>query len=408
MFNEKKITNSITKNLNWFQNSGIMNPVDGTWGVAERIFLTENNNALEHILDSFPANIMYDKHGLVEHRRPDCNFQTAIMFLLAGKLFNNQEYHDIANNILSYLYKRSGLRNQINPEYPKSVWNWSNAKWLPNIWFDDNAWNCVITLWLGKDYPELDKKYKLKKRGIELAYALANGFTKQFDKQVTNEDSNKDFIWLGNLCLPHWGSLVSMAMATAYAQQPDNIFKQTAKRYNTYINNNSKKFNSSEYAYIVIGESFCSAVFSDRCFKNTACRFADCLIDKQDVTTGNIPAEHYESPNGKHLVDTIYTINWSLLALQNMSCLYPDKNYKHAFLKIVNLLIDIQDENSAPYLKGCWRGMYDLKSDTWGGGDKFEGGANSIYSGWTNAPITISLLHLLSGKSLLDSLPKHT
>lgn len=36
--------------------------------------------------------------------------------------------------------------------------------------------------------------------------------------------------------------------------------------------------------------------------------------------------------------------------------------------------------------------MYDLRAGEWGGGDLFEGGQNSIYTGWTNAPIALGLL----------------
>ena len=38
--------------------------------------------------------------------------------------------------------------------------------------------------------------------------------------------------------------------------------------------------------------------------------------------------------------------------------------------------------------------MYDLRAGEWGGGDLFEGGQNSIYTGWTNAPIALGLLQV--------------
>jgi len=47
--------------------------------------------------------------------------------------------------------------------------------------------------------------------------------------------------------------------------------------------------------------------------------------------------------------------------------------------------------------------MYDLKADTWGGGDCYEGGANSIYTGWTNAPISICIAIEINGKLSLIS-----
>ena len=83
-----------------------------------------------------------------------------------------------------------------------------------------------------------------------------------------------------------------------------------------------------------------------------------------------------------------------------MAELLPEKpEYRAAFEQSARLLIDIQDSESNPVFKGCWRGMYDLKAGEWGGGDCYEGGAGSIYSGWTNAPISWVLeCELLSKK----------
>ncbi|MBO7742039.1 MAG: hypothetical protein J6S21_05740, partial [Victivallales bacterium] len=65
-------------------------------------------------------------------------------------------------------------------------------------------------------------------------------------------------------------------------------------------------------------------------------------------------------------------------------------------------LAEIQDDGSERReLKGCWRGMYDCAMRTWGGGNRYEGGAGSIYSGWTNAPIAIAQL-------LIGWLDEHT
>jgi hypothetical protein len=59
-----------------------------------------------------------------------------------------------------------------------------------------------------------------------------------------------------------------------------------------------------------------------------------------------------------------------------------------------------QDKSDSPIFNGCWRGMYDTKAQGWGGGDCYEGGAGSIYSGWTNAPITWAFIMDKTGDSL--------
>jgi hypothetical protein len=46
------------------------------------------------------------------------------------------------------------------------------------------------------------------------------------------------------------------------------------------------------------------------------------------------------------------------------------------------------------------RGTERLRREGRGGGDRYEGGAGSIYSGWTNAPIGLAFLMESSGTSL--------
>ena len=50
-----KLLRSLELNLNWFRNSGVMLPSDGSWGVAERVLLTGNNSALDKIRVDFPT-----------------------------------------------------------------------------------------------------------------------------------------------------------------------------------------------------------------------------------------------------------------------------------------------------------------------------------------------------------------
>ena len=69
--------------------------------------------------------------------------------------------------------------------------------------------------------------------------------------------------------------------------------------------------------------------------------------------------------------------------------------------KLLDLIVNIQDRSPQAHLNGCWRGMYDLEKECWGGGDRFEGGANSIYTGWTNAPIAWAVAFELEKSNLM-------
>ncbi len=396
----ERVEKALKANLTWFQNSGIMDPADGSWGAAERIVITENNEALEKIFYSFPAYSKYEKHAVIEHRRPDCNFQTALLFLLASHYFDEKKYADITDNILHYLHRRSGMRNTLFSEYPLNVWRWANEKWIPAIYFDDNGWNCILSIVIGRLSLELDKKYQLKNNALLLAGELHSGFIHHFRNQTAGEKKTR---WKGELESPHWGSVACMAFSYAYRETGHGAYRDTILRYHDYLAANLEKFTTSEQAYILLGSSIAAHFLEDRGVHEIAQRSADTLVTAQDPRTGNIPSEwEKETPSGSHLVDTIYTNNWAVLGLNIFCTLEKDPKIYQAYDKLVTLLLAIQDQAPDRIFNGCWRGMYDLEKKTWGGGDRFEGGANSIYSGWTNAPISIVLACILLDAGFTD------
>jgi hypothetical protein len=393
MYSKKELKDSLRANLRWFENSGIMVPGNGQWGVAERIVL-QGNSSMEKIYKSFPAWTEFAEYSIIEPRRADCNFEAALLFLLSSEVFKSKKYREIAVNILDFLYFRSGLLNRFPTEANMNgVWFWSHVK--KTIWFDDNSWNCIIPLLISERYPELDKKYELKKWALTLADSIAETFKTHYEFPEGFQTT-----WCGHLKLPHWGALVCMAMAKAYAVSPNPQYRNVIDRYYVHLEANKDTFIVSEQAYGILGSAFCYSALKDEKFKTLAEFFGNSLIKRMDPATGNIPAEHDEAPLGAHLADTIYTVNWALLGFQNLTAISKRAEYRDAFIKLLHLLLRIQDRSPAQYLSGCWRGMYDLQTNTWGGGDCYEGGANSIYSGWTNAPIASCVALELLGDSL--------
>lgn len=393
-----KLEKSLKLNIKWFQNSGVMDPPDGSWGVGERILLVKNNEALEKTYNVFPAYTAHTGFSISEHRRPDCCFETALMFLLASEVFGKREYYRTAENILTYLYCRSGMRNTKSKAYPMGAWRWSNEQWHPQIYFDDNAWNCVIPMIIAKFAPELGRKFDMVKTSLQVADAMEEAFSSQFPEMNVKDGK---YVWQGDLKSPHWGSLACMAFAFAYRETEDKKYVKAIQKYNKYLDASKDSFTTSEHAYIVIGKSVAAAFLKNKEFEATAKESADRLIAKQDECTGNMPSEWgKEAPVGDHLVDLIYTQNWALLGLHTLCATPRNGKYRMAFEKAMGLLLKIQDKSPERHLHGCWRGMYDLKMKNWGGGDRFEGGANSIYSGWTNAPISIVTAFEILGESL--------
>lgn len=388
---------AVERNLAWFRQSGVMSPSDGSWGVAERLSVAQGE-ALASMMRNFPACYEVEQGVVMEQRRADCNFEAALMFLLAGE-------HETGKNLLDYLYFRSGLLNRYDKSFMKGCWRWSHIQWKPTIWIDDNAWCLFIQLVLAKLFPELDVRYGLKEWGLALADVLCEGLVRSFRSPSPTEagmwaDPQKQ--WMGRTNKPHWGALATMALSRAWQDKPCDAYRDAVRLFNDYFLEAIDTYTISDVAYAVFGSAGAYKVFGNEADLALLKACGERLLAKTDAVNGNLPAEHHEAPVGAHLVDTIYTVNWSLLAYQMLWAVTGDNRYLDAVEKQTRLLCRIQDDTDDAFFRGCWRGMYDMNAKTWGGGDCFEGGAGSIYSGWTNAPISIGLLLGMEGKSMLD------
>ena len=396
MLSKTALRKSLEMTRKWFKESGVMIPENGLWGVAERVLLADDNQVVQKTLNAFPAWTPHEKEGyyILEQRRADCNMQTAFLCLRLHEIFGIQHIHSVARNILSFLFNRSGLLQRTGGEKIEGAWNWSHIKPSLAIWFDDNAWMAALMLKMSCHYPDLDAEFGLKEWGLKLADLLAEAFPRYFSDEKASEGN---FKWLGNPRLPHWGSLVCQALAEAMRIHPKKEYRDIIDNYHQYLLDHIDAFTPSEYGYALLGATASYTVMKDDLSLKTARTFADKAVAVMDPKTGNLPARHYEAPIGDHLADTIYTLNWAVLGMQNMQMI--DGKYTPAYEKILGLLIRIQDTSPEPWLNGCWRGMYDLKAKNWGGGSCFEGGADNIYTGWTNAPIAWAVAFALQHKS---------
>ncbi|MBQ8754405.1 MAG: hypothetical protein IJZ19_05195 [Lentisphaeria bacterium] len=380
---KKRLKESLALTWKWFQNSGVMVPEDGKWGVAERILLTDGNKTAEKTRSSFPAWTPKKGFDVIEQRRADCNLETAYLFLLTEKVFGGKfPAEKTAENILDFLFFRSGLLNRYGKAGTIGSWDWSHIRRFHQIYFDDNAWMCMLLLRIGRKYPRLNKKYDMIQWGMTLADLLADALP----RYLADKDSKEpEFAWLGNVKLPHWGSLVCMALSEAYRMEKKQNYIDVIALYEKYLLEEDNDFTTSEWAYALLGSVCAYRIAKNKSSLKCLRLYADKLVSAMDPETGTIPSQHYEAPAGKNLADTIYTLNWAVLALQAAAGI--DERYDAAYKKILSLLLQIQDRSRPAHLHGCWRGMYDMETRTWGGGNCFEGGADSIYTGWTNAPI---------------------
>ena len=379
-------------NLGWFVHSGVMVPNDGLWGVAERVAVTEGNDAIEKMRSRFPAWTDHDGYCIIEQRRADCNFQAAYLFLTASRVLNQPRYYDLGVAILDFLYFRSGLLNRTDANFPIGAWNWSHIRWEGVLWFDDNAWCIALPLEIARCFPELEARYHLRHWAKQLAQSYLAGFQGACEATIFG---NPEFAevpwqfqhWRGPVNQPHWGSLACMALSRAAREFDLPGVPEVLANYHAFLKGMADSWNGSELSYALLG--VCAAFrFTGRPETLELARRLGERVTNKMSAEGNLPSEHFEAPNGPHLVDTIYTVNWAVLALQMLSRHAPE--FYADCHKVLRLLAGIQDQTDAPQFHGCWRGMFDLQTGKWGGGDRYEGGAGSIYTGWTNAPIALA------------------
>jgi len=100
-----------------------------------------------------------------------------------------------------------------------------------------------------------------------LAQALADGFAASFHAGNFNEVSDcyhPDGLWYGRPQLPHWGSLVCMALSIACSEGIESAgSKEIIREYHEYVRDSIDTFNASELAYALIGCSAAARVFRE-------------------------------------------------------------------------------------------------------------------------------------------------
>jgi hypothetical protein len=402
----------IRRSIQWFKNSGIMHPADGFWGVGERILVAEGNEAIEKINKYFYCQTILAPTVLaIEHRRADCNFETALEFDIASDVLKDPSLRIIAHNLIEFLTKRSALRHVLENDPTHNLWGWSMPLSSNACWTDDNSWVITMSLILARR-----GRNELKEAGTAAARQMRKhmkDFYNHLDKNG-KEAKYENEVMAGTNLSPHWLGLTTMAFSHAAVADPDTDYTNVVAKYYEYAPSGPPKFMTetrtptitglpwtlSEYGYLAFSAAVAAKQFGLASARDAAKLAADALVEHQHKD-GHFAAEHDEAPIAPHLADLIYTQNWATLGLYHAWLFFErDEKYRKAFDKSLTFLARIQDKSKEKYFKGCWRGLYDTKARKYGGGDKWEGGQGSIYSGWTNAPIALAFLFDVTGESL--------
>lgn len=414
---------AVERNLGWFLNSGVMRPADGFWGVAERVVILRDNEAARRINNVFPSQTaLADGASVLEHRRVDCCVQTAFLFDAAALALDRPELRETAKNLIEYLVRRSCLRHTDASSGKCGLWGWAAPLYKEPVWTDDNSWLIVVFSILSRNgHPELAEPAIAAARTLHRHAAAYMHFLNEHGRDAlcpldarTETDAAEKII--GLRLNPHWMGLVCMAFAhvaeldpgTPYYDVVETYFKTALYGPPKHDERSGRNISAglswtlSEYAYLILSGSVVAKRFGCGPAMKAARTAAEILI-KSQKPDGHFPAEHYEAPVASHCADLIYTQNWATIGLQHAAGLFDDELGRECRLaseRSLAFLAEIQDKSPSLAFNGCWRGMYDTERGIWGGGDCHEGGANSVYTGWTNAPISLSFLSAETGQNL--------
>lgn len=397
-----KFLESCELNLSWMRNSGIMSQGDGEWGVAERLVTTGGNAAMDKIRHSFPAISEHEGYVIVEQRRSDCNFEAALLFALHGQFHHDSSSETTAKNLLDFLFFRSGLLNRTDETSVIGAWNWSHIQRRYGLWFDDDGWVAAMELVLARLFPHLDERYQLREWGRLQALDLLKAFQRTFTAAEPPREKYTDpkAVYQGRLELPHW-AVPTLCALVMLAKEPDTdqeTGRQVDAQLDAYLQfafSRMDTFNGSELGYLTILGALLNwngdAPQPHRRLLEEAVLRIQNRIDA-NPEYGIPPAEHFEAPTGPEKADLIYTLNWDFLGM--VLAAFCDRKFLPTARSLGEKLVEMQDTSPDLPFHGCWRGMFDCKKRTYGGGNCYEGGAGSIYSGWTNAPIALGMLLL--------------
>ena len=389
MLNGSRMKNALNKNIEWFLNSGLMKENDGSKGIAERVVLVEDNDAMERINAGFIYQRKIDHYIILEHVRPDCTFETALVFHLASEVLKRPDLENISRNMFLYL-ENAPNRNA------GGLWGWSDVLQKDDYFTNDNAWVIIVSLYMY----QITGEEKFFGMGMETADAMDKEMHKGKQGKLMNPD----------LASHHGPGELAIAMAKAYKISGEKKYFDCCCRIIDYDYKNlavkdsildRKSYDTSKCAYLLMQSSL---IYLETGYKPALeiCNVVANTLCSLQNKYGGWASEWRESAIGKDYCDIIYAQNWAIMGFYHALFIKKDVTWKKTFEKAIKFLLDIQVKEP-DYIAGCWRGQFNIKTWNYNIPDRHEGGPNSIYSGWTNAIIDIVLAFILSGKSLVKS-----
>lgn len=364
----------------------------GTWGVYERIRIT--------------------KRERVSLCRPD----TASEYLLAVHLYRKATgstvYGEAFDNVLAWLtYARNGSEAGVPGGFPFALVDGKKQYVSPDrtLYQNDN----------GKIISNLLEIYRDTKdaRLLEPALSAAEFWLQAqrpdgsfLEGEHVNHDAHSPFsvLWMLRAmydCYQVTADARYLTAAERALELAGSFFDGGRLRtaYELERCENWRPVSSENYIGLL---NFCAGylVSGDERLRAAGERLTDFCLSLIDPETGGVlnctpDTAAASQSNDPAILDLVYTQGFALNGMYYAGRALNSATFRLKAERLAAFLCEIQMRDVSPLLDGAWRGMYDLRTQAYGGkihesSSAEEGGADSVYAGWCSLVNAIGLLRL--------------
>ncbi len=409
-----------------YRESGIVDPKNPVGPLQDPAWPAGDG---EHgVLEGFSSRIAYDGRQKVRWwLRSDSNGESSLAFALRSKLDGDTRSHRIAQNLLDWIYVRSGLF-QDDPD--KANWGLVHWAWDSGSLYGDNDVKIILgclgtaaILETGRwDQPLLKNilanfrttgKYGFRGAALNDGELLKRGWRHYWDS------STKHFA-------PHyqawiWATYLWLYDKTGY----EPLLTRTRSAIRMMMEAYPDRWNwtngiQQERGRMLLTLAWLIRVDDRPEHRAWLKRMADDMQQCQDSSgaireaLGDLRHGGYRPPqsnaeygtseasliqeNGDPVADMLYTCNFAFLGLHEAYAATGDEQYRIMADRLAEFLVRIQVKSEThPELDGGWFRAFDYKRwEYWGSNADAGWGAWSIETGWTQAwiPTVLSLREL--------------
>ncbi len=377
----------------WFLHSGILPQRDGSEGVYENVHSLTRRIRRDH--------------------RPDCHAHTALMCYLYSKHTGDTTWEARAHKLLEYLFCE-GYQDMDPQSATYGFWKWFRYPGSKpgKVFTDDNAWVCLVLLYL---YRQTGRE-QYKKRGLLTAQALletqhANGLRpEQFDGDELRAHGRK---WARQQQVnmnPHFQSITHAAYLQAYIVSGDDAYLDTAYRGTMYLLDHTGELQfmyseTSGYTRLLLAlailvryrpeaklyDAIASVIVYLRQHAHPLGAIAE--ADNPDPERYGKEDAGVFIHNGEGIADLLYTNNFLLMNLWELWKATQDETVHTMYENVRDFVSKVQLQSDNPRFNGGWMRAFDLNRGEYFGNNGDTGwGPYCMESGWTNALLGVGLL----------------